>query len=481
MKFTQMDIPIFKISCCVAVLMLIYQAGHAQNDTIMKMISFTNLDAFADPPKNWIIAAGATSDFSKPNDLKPLKGTGAVVNDLSKNNRMHLFTKEEFGDLELEMDFMMAKNSNSGIYLQGRYEIQLLDSWTKLNLTASDAGGIYSRWTEQRGNYEGTAPLMNVARAPGLWQHLKLLFRAPRFNDKGEKIRDARFEQVYLNEVLVQQSANITGPTRSAMFTDEKSRGPLVLQGDHGPVAFRNISYRQPGEVKERSNIAAGYWEARNPILINPQSKNYLLRSFLEYGKKTLTHVISVGSPAELNYAYDLKQGALIEIWRGNFLDVTRMWLGRGEPQLARPLGSVVRLNDAPAVAVLANENMPWPDSVAFDDLQSHGYTLNKQRTPVFTYSIRGTEVKDSIAFEANGEGITRSVMVTNPPTDMYCRIADGKTIEHVNDNLYTIDDRTMYIRLDKKYKPVIRPSAKGSEMLVRFSAAGPLTYSIVW
>lgn len=476
-----MDIQIFKIRYCVAVLMLIYQAGFAQNDTLLKMVSLTNLDAFADPPKNWIIAAGATADFTKPNNLKPLKGTGTLVNDFSKSNRMHLYTKEAFGDLELELDFMMAKNSNSGIYLQGRYEIQLLDSWTKLNPTASDAGGIYSRWTEQRGTYEGTAPIMNVARAPGLWQHLKLVFRAPRFNDKSEKIRDARFEQVYLNGVLVQQSANVTGPTVSAMFQDEKSSGPLVLQGDHGPVAFRNISYRQLSEIKERSDIRPGFWETKNPILINPQSKNYLLRSFLEYGKKTLTHVISVGSPAELNYAYDLKQGALIEIWRGNFLDVTRMWLGRGEPQLARPLGSVVRLNDAPAVAVLANEITPWPDSVAFDDLQSHGYTLNKQRTPVFNYSIRGTEVKDSIACEANGEGITRAIMVINPPTDMYCRIADGKTIERLSDNLYTVDDRTMYIRLDKKYKPIIRPSAKGSEMLVRLSATGPLTYSIVW
>ncbi len=478
-----MHIQILKTRCCVAVMILCCQAGHAQIDTSMKMVSLTNLDAFADPPKNWIIAAGATADFTRPNDLKALKGTGAVVNDVSKNNRMHLYTKQEFGDLEVELDFMMAKNSNSGVYLQGRYEIQLLDSWTRLNPSASDAGGIYSRWNEQRGTYEGTAPLVNVARAPGLWQHLKLVFRAPKFNEKGEKTRDARFEQVHLNGVLVQQSANITGPTGSAMFTNEKSRGPLVLQGDHGPVAFRNISYRQLNEAKDSSAMPPGYWywETRNPILITPQSKNYLLRSFLEYGKKTLTHVISVGSPAELNYAYDLKQGALIEIWRGNFLDVTRMWLGRGEPQLARPLGSIVRLSDAPAVARLTNENTPWPDSVAFDDLQNHGYLLNKQRSPVFSYSIGGTEVRDSIAFEASGEGITRAIMVKDPPVDMYCRIADGKTIERLSDNLYTVDDRTFYLRLDKKYKPIIRPSAKGSEILVRLTTAGPLTYSIIW
>ncbi len=131
---------------------------------------------------------------------------------------MHLYTKEEFGDIELELDFMMAKNSNSGVYLQGRYEIQLLDSWMKLDPTSSDAGGVYLRWTPERGEFEGTPPVMNVSRAPGLWQHLSIKFRAPRFNDKGEKTENARFVSVYLNGVLVQQEVEVTGPTGSGMF-----------------------------------------------------------------------------------------------------------------------------------------------------------------------------------------------------------------------------------------------------------------------
>ncbi len=456
---------------------------HAQNDQTFKNISLDNFDAFIDPPKNWIIAGDATADYTKVHDLQAVKGTGAVVDDFSKNNRMHLYTKENFGDVEVELDFMMAKNSNSGVYLQGRYEIQLLDSWTRLDVTSSDEGAIYSRWNEQRGNYEGTPPFMNVARAPGLWQHLQIKFRAPQFDGNGNKIKDARFEEVHLNGALVQEAANVTGPTASAMFTDEVASGPLVLQGDHGPVAFKNIQYRRLPPFKD-SVIAFNdttYWESRNPILINPETKNYVLRSFMEHGDKKLTHVISIGSPSQVNFSYNLKSGAIIKMWRGKFLDVTRMWVGRGEPQLARPLGSVIMFNDAPAIAVLPYENTAWPDSVAFDDLQNHGYVLNKKKDPTFLYTINGIDVKDSISCNENGEGITRKVSVTNAPENLYCRIIEGRNITQLGDNLYAVNDKMFYIRIDKTYTPVIRKTLTGWEMIVKINAANPVVYSFIW
>jgi hypothetical protein len=90
---------------------------------------------------------------------------------------------------------MMAKGSNSGIYLQGRYEVQLLDSWNVVNVKAGDNGGIYERWNDdkpegQKG-YEGHAPRQNASRAPGLWQHIKISFQAPRFNATGQKTENA--------------------------------------------------------------------------------------------------------------------------------------------------------------------------------------------------------------------------------------------------------------------------------------------------
>ncbi len=158
----------------------------------------------------------------------------------------------------------------------------MLDSWTRLPVTSSDCGGIYQRWTPNRGRSEGTAPNMNVARAPGLWQQLRIKFRAPRFNDKGEKIANAVFEEVYLNDVLVQQQVQVTGPTTSAMYPnekDEKATGPLVLQGDHGKAAFRNIRYRYlplPDTAKKEID----YWQTRNSIIVTPSLSLLLSKHF---------------------------------------------------------------------------------------------------------------------------------------------------------------------------------------------------------
>lgn len=458
----------------------------AQSDQPVK-VSFNNLDTFREPGKNWVVAADAQVDPNTPNDMKPVKGEGVLVNTFSKNDRMHLYSKEEFGDLRLELDFMMAKNSNSGIYFQGRYEIQLLDSWTKLVPTSGDLGGIYTRWNAQRGNYEGTPPVMNVAKAPGLWQHLSITFRAPVFDDKGVKITNARFEEVYLNGVLVQQEALVTGPTGSSMFQDEKATGPLVIQGDHGQVAIKNMTYQTKWSAAKAPQgdqywiPNSTYWETISPMIVTPASKPSFIKTFLMYGDKKLTHVLSVGNPNEVNYSYDVKQGAIFQIWRGQFLDLAMSWRDRGGMQLAKPLGSVVKLSDAPVLAVLADERAAWPDSIPFDNMMNEGYVLDKQRSPKFAYSLNGMKVTDSIFCQPNGEGINRTIAVANAPSGLYQRIAEGKNVANLGNGLYAVNDKSYYIRLDKNVKPVIRPSATGQEMIVKYNAGNPLTYSIIW
>src|SRR5687767_2228752 len=79
-------------------------------------ISLNNLEAFREPGNNWVIAGDAVADYTKPHDIKALKGQGVIVNNFSRNNQMHLYSKDELGDVELELDFMMAKNSNAGVY-----------------------------------------------------------------------------------------------------------------------------------------------------------------------------------------------------------------------------------------------------------------------------------------------------------------------------------------------------------------------------
>ncbi len=210
----------------------------------MQQLNLNNLEAFQPVAENWSIAGDVESNRKEEHDLSGLDGTGILVNQPSGENSDHLFTAWSHGDLELELDFLMPKGSNSGIYLMGRYELQLFDSWGVENPQYSDVGGIYRRSVGDE-EIEGSAPRLNAARAPGLWQHYKILFKAPEFNQAGEKVANARFEEVWLNGALIQEDVEVTGPTIESHFQDEQPEGPLMIQGDHGPVAIRNITYKR--------------------------------------------------------------------------------------------------------------------------------------------------------------------------------------------------------------------------------------------
>ncbi|HTN06521.1 DUF1080 domain-containing protein [Agriterribacter sp.] len=455
-------------------------SSYAQEQPGFTIIPLNNLDAFTNAGGNWSVASDAVADINKEGDLKPVAGTGVLVNIVSKKNREHLVTKESFGDVELELDFMMAKGANSGIYLQGRYEVQLFDSWTTLHPTFSDCGGVYERWDNGKNTgFEGYAPLVNVARAPGLWQHLKIQFRAPRFNDKGIKTESARFEAVYLNGVPVQQQIALTGPTRSPLFEDERAAGPLMIQGDHGNVAIRNIKYR----ALSGDNSTPEKVSMVNPILIDPAAKPYLLRSFLSYNNKMITHAISVGNPNQVNYSYDLKRGALLQVWRGRFADATDLWYSRGEPyQRIVPLGSVITLSDAPSLAMLPDVvNTAWPDSVSFDEVQTKGYTLDAARAPSYRYSIYDVNVTDKI-ITSGSSGLVRELTVANPSAHLYHRVAAAKKIAQIKKGIYAVDDKSYYLFIDEKLKPFIRQAGAVQELLLPVDKAGAtIHYSLTW
>ena len=153
-------------------------------------------------------------------------------------------TNWEHGDIILDLEVMIPKGSNSGIYLQGRYEVQLLDSWGKIDPAFSDIGGIYRNWEKTPGDiYMGKAPLTNAAKAPGLWQHFTIGFKAPRFDENGQKVANAKFVFVDLNGVRIHENVEVPLPTGTPIEKNEVAQGPILIQGDHGPVAFRNIRY----------------------------------------------------------------------------------------------------------------------------------------------------------------------------------------------------------------------------------------------
>ncbi len=245
--------------CLTALLLIVLQYTLPAQNEFYKLttIPLNDLSTFKTPAKNWKIVGGASGSFDTTVP-RTEKGTGVLFNDFDDKARFkaetNLFSQLEHGDIFLSLDFMMPKGSNSGIYLQGRYEIQLFDSWTVKVPHVTDCGSIYERWDETRPEgkkgYEGHPARTNASLAPNLWQHLEIEFRAPRFDASGKKMTSAQFTKVTLNGVLIHENVVLSGPTRSSAFPDEKATGPFVIQGDHGPVAFRNIQYAMLDEFK---------------------------------------------------------------------------------------------------------------------------------------------------------------------------------------------------------------------------------------
>jgi hypothetical protein len=209
-----------------------------------------DLSAFQPNAGNWQIVGQVQAPLDQDQVLKTEKGSGILANLPTAKQQSELYTLLEHGDLDLELEFMMARRSNSGIYLQGRYELQLLDSWGKRHPAFGDCGGIYERWDDRQPEgqqgFEGYAPRLNASRAPGLWQKMEISFQAPRFDPYGNKIANARILHVRLNGYTIHENLELTGPTRGGGEA-EAPLGPLRIQGDHGPVAFRNIRYRTFG------------------------------------------------------------------------------------------------------------------------------------------------------------------------------------------------------------------------------------------
>lgn len=254
-------------------LLLCFYAVSAQTYKIpLTPLSLDDLSAFKPQAGNWQLVSHVMMDrnvdvHEKGNGSVQTKpGKGVLINLNSKTMKDALLTTWEHGDIDLELEFMMPHGSNSGIYLQGRYEIQLFDSWGERNPKFSDLGGIYRNWENQKGKiYMGKAPFTNPAKAPGLWQKMAISFRAPRFDASGKKVTNALVNYVTINGVTIHENVEIPLPTGGPIENNEKPTGPLMIQGDHGAVAFRNIKYRLFKNLDvSLSQVSYKYWNGRN-------------------------------------------------------------------------------------------------------------------------------------------------------------------------------------------------------------------------
>jgi len=444
-----------------------------------------DLTFFKKSSKSWQIVGSVQADLNKANTLYFTKGSGVLLNLPDKKQKGEdLYTIEDHSDIDLELEYLMASESNSGIYLQGRYEIQLLDTWGATAIRSGSNGGIYERWNESKPNgqkgYMGYAPRQNASRAPGLWQKLKISFQAPRFDSNGGKTANAVMLKVELNGVLIHDNVELSGPTRGAMADGEVAAGPLRIQGDHGAVAFRNIKISRFDNGRP-AEAAPTNVNAVDPIHIDP-SENYVLRSFMDLpGSPRVVHAVSVGSPEKVHYTYDMDNATIIQVWRGGFLNATPMWHDRGDGS-SRPLGTVQRFGKpVQTLSRLSNGQSAWSTDTSGTGYRPKGYVLDAQGRPTFKYSIYGLTVSDAINLLEKGQGINRQISLSDSPSGIYYRLAEAASITEVSQGLFLVDDQSYFLRLDNTNgaKAIIRDQNGRKELII--PAVQSISYSILF
>ena len=599
----------------ISVGMLLSSAIAAQQPVPLQDMSFwkpTNAN-------NWRIVSKVSAALYEDDVMTTEKGAGVLANIPDAKNRANLLSTAEYGDVEVSFDFNMAKNSNSGFYLMGRYEVQLLDSWGHDKVAYGDCGGIYARRKYNPGEilFEGHAPRQNACLAPGLWQTMEISFKAPRFDAAGNKTANAKIVYARLNGIVVQENVELTGPTGGPISEKEAAKGPFMIQGDHGPVAFRNFQVKEVGgvapvagpvdyevmygnfrEVAEFSNrkpdlvgtnnlltweVArkengfallskmnitvtqpgkyiftlqaggnnrltvngqelltrkwtwsgdkrsaeitlapgqvpveilcykmddwmppmlalwiespdggkGGYHALSSTLAVSPSDPIYLdaatpkvFRSFVDYSengafKKRIVHAVNVGNPDGIHYTYDLDNGAMAQMWKGEFLNTSPMWDNRGDGS-SQSRGVQQATGDIPVITTmegLSDTNYVARDGAGFRSL---GYDLEGEGIPVFRYQMYGSEINDRIRLE-DKKGLSRTIQFAGTPssTPLYCRLAVGTSMEMVEDNLYAMNDRSYYIRLPKGVKPQVLQQNGKTVLYVPFT--GTVTYSIIF
>ncbi|MCE9594345.1 MAG: DUF1080 domain-containing protein [Planctomycetes bacterium] len=237
-------------------------------------------------------------DASAPSKLvaelpKPDSKERAEILTNAGATEMHdLVSRYAFGDIDLHVDFLLPQDGNSGVYLMGRYEVQLRDSANKKELAPSDCGGIY----EGEG-FPGSAPLFQGYRGAGQWHGLDIRFRAPRFDASGKKIANAKFERVMIDDVLLQENVDVPGPTQGGDAV-EVPFAPLRLQGDHGPVAFQGVRVRAKDSPRDDAGWSKvfngrnldgwrisddGKWRVENGTIVGSGSASHLFSPRSDY------------------------------------------------------------------------------------------------------------------------------------------------------------------------------------------------------
>ena len=239
----------FACSCFVLLSILGGSLGCASSEPVFNGVDLAGWEPVVGShtdANSWTAAGAVVMDPAHEEKLFRIEpGEGILVNGPT-GRTSNLRTVKEYGDIDLHVEFLCPRDANSGVYLMGMYELQIRERSHKdvPKLQMRDCGGIFARVVDG-GYVDGYPPLAKAMRGPGEWQTFDIRFRAPRFAADGAKIENARFEEVRLNGQVVQKDVEMRGPTGGHLPQEESAKGPVLLQGNHGAVAFRNLRVRE--------------------------------------------------------------------------------------------------------------------------------------------------------------------------------------------------------------------------------------------
>lgn len=321
-------------------------ASPASIDLPAKVVALSDLSAFRAPSPSWKIVGGAATQSEGSAAFATSPGVGVLVH-LPSNARSAVETAWDHGDIDVSFEVMTAQGSSAEVLLMGRYAVQLSESWKSGAPTVSTIGAIAPRWDAARaagnGAFEGIPPRQNAGRAPGLWQSVEIIFRAPRFAD-GRKTTNARFMRVSVNGVVVQENVQVTAPTQGAALHDEGAAGPLALVDEHGGLAIRNIRYKSYAGTAQLTSLKYRVYEG------DGMSASYAASHAPTREGTTITIPADVALPQDkFAVSYD---GTFTAPTAGAYrFALTLPWIGNDSASRGPAIGGgVLRVDDRPVV-----------------------------------------------------------------------------------------------------------------------------------
>ena len=214
-----------------------------------------DLAGWRQPTGEWKTVKSVSLDPQNEKQFTVQAGTGVLLNHASSHT-VNLISETEHGDVEAHIEFVVPKGSNSGVYFQGRYEIQILDSWGVEKPKYGDCGGVYASCSEPKPDFSGRPPNVNASKPPGEWQTYDIIFEGPRW--EGTNLVKRANVTVFHNGVVLHHKREYIGQGDGAAGLPHKALAVyppphppdlfLQLQGHGTTTRYRNIWIRPLGD-----------------------------------------------------------------------------------------------------------------------------------------------------------------------------------------------------------------------------------------